>query len=111
MVTDSPAQRRPPPACEDFLAFLDSPGVQKSLVSKADVGLPANPAAAPALTLTAEKQILTLSQHAGYVQNYFDIAYPTNVGQALDNAVADFFAGQGSPQSIVTAIDQAAAQQ
>jgi raffinose/stachyose/melibiose transport system substrate-binding protein len=99
------------PACSEFLTYLDSPAVQKMLVSKADVGLPANPAAASALTLSSEKQILSISQKAAYVQNYFDIAYPTNVGQALDNAVADYFAGQGTPQSIVTAIDQAAAQQ
>ncbi len=101
----------PEPACANFLTYLDSQPVQEKLVSTADVGLPANPAAAPALTLPSEKQILQLSQQAPYVQNYFDIAYPTNVGQALDNAVADFFAGQGSPATIVTAIDQAAAQQ
>jgi raffinose/stachyose/melibiose transport system substrate-binding protein len=95
----------------DFLAYLDSPAVQKELVSTANVGLPANPAAASALTLPAEKQILQLSQSATYIQNYFDIAYPTNVGQALDNAVANFFAGQGTPQTIITAIDQAASQQ
>ena len=99
------------PACEEFLQYLDSPAVQESLVSKANVGLPANPAAASALTLPAEKQILAQSQSAAFVQNYLDIAYPTNVGQALDNAVANFFAGQGTPQTIVTAIDQAASQQ
>ena len=32
-------------------------------------------------------------------------------GQNLDNAVANYFAGQGSPDGIVTAIDQAAGQQ
>jgi len=101
----------PEPACVDFLTYLDSPAVQKTLVATANVGLPANPAAASALSLPAEKTILTFSQHASYVQNYFDIAYPTNVGQALDNAVANYFAGQGTPDSIVTAIDQAAAQQ
>ena len=99
------------PACSEFLTYLDSPSVQEMLVSKADVGLPANPAAASALTLASEKQILSTSQKAAYVQNYFDIAYPTNVGQALDNAVANYFAGQGTPQSIVSAIDAAAAQQ
>jgi raffinose/stachyose/melibiose transport system substrate-binding protein len=45
------------------------------------------------------------------MQTYLDIAYPTNVGQALDNAVADYFAGQGTPESIVSSIDQAAVQQ
>ena len=48
------------PACADFLAYLDSPEVQKKLVSTANVGLPANPAAADALTLPAERQILQL---------------------------------------------------
>jgi raffinose/stachyose/melibiose transport system substrate-binding protein len=57
------------------------------------------------------KQILTASQQAPYIQTYLDIAFPTNVGQALDNAVADFFAGQGTPQTIVQQINQAAAQQ
>ena len=33
------------------------------------------------------------------MQKYLDIAYPTNVGQALDNAVADFFAGQGTARN------------
>jgi raffinose/stachyose/melibiose transport system substrate-binding protein len=99
------------PACADFLAYIDSPSVQKKLVSQADVGLPANLSAQSALNLPAEKQILQTSQHVPYIQNYFDIAYPTNVGQALDTAVANYFANQGTPQSIVTDIDQAAAQQ
>jgi raffinose/stachyose/melibiose transport system substrate-binding protein len=33
---------------------------------------------------------------------------PTNVGQALDSAVADFFAGKGSPQSIIDSVSQTA---
>jgi len=77
----------------------------------ANVGLPANPAAASALTDPTLRQILAYSHASPYIQNYFDIAYPTNVGQALDTAVANYFASQGTPQSIVTEIDQAAAQQ
>jgi raffinose/stachyose/melibiose transport system substrate-binding protein len=49
------------PACVDFLTYLDSPAVQEKLVATANVGLPANPAAAPALTLGAEKTILSTS--------------------------------------------------
>lgn len=41
------------------------------------------------------------------MQTYFDIAFPTSVGQALDAAIATYFAGQGSAQSIVTAVSQA----
>jgi hypothetical protein len=34
-----------------------------------------------------------------------------DVGQALDNAVADYFAGQGTPESIVSTIEQAASRE
>ena len=76
----------------------------------ANVGLPANPAAAPALSLPALKQVLTYNHAAPYVQTYFDIAFPTSVGQALDAAIATYFAGQGTPQSIITTVSQAKTQ-
>lgn len=98
------------PACAQFLQYLGSPPVQAKVVA-ANVGLPANSAAASALTVPAERQILSYSHAAPYVQTYFDIALPTNVGQALDNAIANYFAGQGTPQTIITAVDQAAASQ
>ena len=41
------------------------------------------------------------------MQTYFDIAFPTSVGQALDAAIATYFAGQGTPQSIITTVNQA----
>ena len=74
----------------------------------AGVGLPANPSAAPALTDATLRQILSYSHASPYIQNYFDIAFPTNVGQAVDNAVANFFAGQGSPETIIQTVNQAA---
>jgi raffinose/stachyose/melibiose transport system substrate-binding protein len=98
------------PACASFLSYIDSPAVQRKLVA-AGTGLPANPAASDALNMPQLKQILTASQQAPYIQTYLDIAFPTNVGQALDTAVANFFAGQGTPQTIVQQINQAAAQQ
>ena len=94
-------------ACPEFLKYVDSTPVQEKLVG-AGVGLPANPAAAPALTSATLKQILSYSHASPYIQNYFDIAFPTNVGQAVDNAVADFFAGQGSPATIIQTVNQAA---
>jgi raffinose/stachyose/melibiose transport system substrate-binding protein len=45
------------------------------------------------------------------VQTYFDIAFPTSVGQALDAAIATYFAGQGTSQSVIAAVKQAAASQ
>jgi raffinose/stachyose/melibiose transport system substrate-binding protein len=35
---------------------------------------------------------------------YFDIAFPTNPGQALDNAIADYFAGKGSNETIINSV-------
>jgi raffinose/stachyose/melibiose transport system substrate-binding protein len=96
------------PACANFLKYLDSPAVQAKVVG-ANVGLPANPAAFSALTLPALKTVAQVNHSAGYIQTYFDIAFPTSVGTALDAAIASFFAGQGTPQSIITAINKAAA--
>jgi len=95
------------PACADFLKYLDTPAVQTKVVA-ANVGLPANPAAASALTLPAMQSVQQYNQAAPFIQVYFDIAMPTNVGQTLDTAIANFFAGQATPQSIITTVNQAA---
>jgi raffinose/stachyose/melibiose transport system substrate-binding protein len=94
-------------ACPDFLKYLDSADVQKKLAATGN-GLPVNTAAASAITDPTVRSVLQYSHTTPYIQMYFDIAFPTNVGQALDDAVANFFAGQGSPQSIVQSITQAA---
>jgi raffinose/stachyose/melibiose transport system substrate-binding protein len=96
------------PACADFLKYLDTPAVQAQVVAS-NVGLPANPAAASALTLPAMHSVQQYNQAAPYIQTYFDIALPTSVGQTLDTAIANFFAGQATPQSIITTVNQAAA--
>ena len=80
----------PEPACADFLKYLDSTPVQKQVVG-ANVGLPANPVAASALTLPAMQTVVSANHSAPYIQTYFDIAFPTSVGQALDTAVANYF--------------------
>jgi raffinose/stachyose/melibiose transport system substrate-binding protein len=98
----------PAKTCAEFLKYIDSTPVQTKVVG-ANVGLPANPAASSALG-SAQKQVLTYSHASPYIQTYFDIAFPTNVGQALDAAIANFFAGQGSAQSIITAVSQAKSQ-
>ena len=94
------------PACAEFLKYIDSTPVQTKVVG-ANVGLPANPAAASALSLPALKQVLTYNHAAPYVQTYFDIAFPTNVGQALDAAIATTSPARVHAQSIITAVSQA----
>ena len=93
--------------CADFLKYIDSTAVQQKIAG-AGVGLPVNSAAASALTNDTERTVLQAYHQASYVQTYFDIALPTTAGQALDDAVANYFAGQGTPQSIVNSVAQAA---
>ena len=95
------------PACVQFLEYLDSASVQKQ-VAGTSTGLPANPAAASALTLPALKQVLSYYKATPFLQTYFDVAFPTNVGTALDAAVANYFAGAGTPQAIIQAVAQSA---
>ena len=89
------------PACAEFLQYIDSTPVQEELVQKAGVGLPANSAAESVLTDPALQAAAKAHDTAAYDAEYFDIAFPTNQGQALDNALADFFAGQGSNSTII----------
>ena len=90
----------PAAACVDFLKYITSADVQKKLVA-AGFGLPVNPEATSALTDNTLKTVLQASQDAPYTQTYFDIAFPTTVGQALNDSIANYFAGKGSPESIV----------
>ncbi len=96
-------------ACPDFLKYLVSVPVQKKLMKASFVTLPANPGAAEALSSPVLKQVLAYLKNAPYNQTYFDIALPSAVGNALDAAVADFFAGQGSPQDVADSVAKAAA--
>ncbi|UJW29353.1 ABC transporter substrate-binding protein [Saccharothrix sp. AJ9571] len=95
-------------ACAKFLEYLVSTPVQEKLAA-VGAGLPVNPAAAPALTSESLKTVFDHTQRAPFRQTYFDIALPTAVGQALNDAIANFFAGQGTPETIVEAVNQAAA--
>ncbi|MGH3159925.1 MAG: hypothetical protein ACRDNF_25575, partial [Streptosporangiaceae bacterium] len=92
------------PACADFLQYLDSTAVQEKLVSKANVGLPANHAAEAVLSNPALKAAAHAHDSASYVAEYFDIAFPTNPGLALDASIANFFAGKGSNQDIISSV-------
>ena len=92
------------PACAEFLQYIDSTPVQETLVEKAGVGLPANSAAESVLTNPALQAAAKAHDTAAYDAVYFDIAFPTNQGQALDTALADFFAGKGSNETIINSV-------
>lgn len=92
------------PACAEFLQYIDSPSVQEELVTKAGVGLPANSAAEAVLTNPALQAAAKAHDDAAYQAEYFDIAFPTNPGQALDSAIANFFAGKGNNSTIINSV-------
>jgi raffinose/stachyose/melibiose transport system substrate-binding protein len=82
--------------------------VQKKLAATGS-GLPVHPAAVASLKTETHKQIAEYTAKAPHLQFYLDIAFPTNVGQALNDAIANFFAGQGGPDTIVQSVTKAAA--
>jgi raffinose/stachyose/melibiose transport system substrate-binding protein len=90
--------------CAEFLQFVDSAQEQTQLAG-AGSGLPVNPAADPAITVPGLQTVLAFSKQSSYIQDYFDTSLPTAAGQALDAAVADFFAGKGTPASIVASVN------
>jgi len=53
------------------------------------------------------KQVVDFNSKAAYVQTYFDLALPFGVGQALDDAAANMFAGQGGASAVVDAVNSA----
>ncbi len=95
-------------ACVDFLKYIASVPVQKELVAKTVASLPANSGANSVVKDPTLQKVLQASQSSPFVQTYFDQALPTAVGNALNDAIANFFAGQGSPKDIAGAVAKAA---
>jgi len=52
----------------------------------------------------AEKVAARAAGSAPYTAIYFDTAMPTQPGQNLDNAIANFFAGQGGNSQIISSV-------
>jgi raffinose/stachyose/melibiose transport system substrate-binding protein len=94
-------------ACAGFLQYLASEPVQNRLAA-GNAGLPVISAAGSALTSEALKTAFGHVEKAPYLQMYFDRAFPTKVGAVLNDAVGNYFAGQGTPDSIVQAVNEAA---
>jgi raffinose/stachyose/melibiose transport system substrate-binding protein len=92
-------------ACVDFLKYLSGEVVQKKLVKAGAAVIPVNSAAASAISDPTIKQVFQFSQSTSYVQTYFDIALPTAQGQALDDAAANLFAGQGGADAVAKAVN------
>lgn len=96
-----------PDEAVDFAKYLLSDEVQKGFAEN-DMGLPTNPAAGDSVSDPALASLLEVRDEAPYVQLYFDTAFGASIGGAMNDAIAEMFAGQASPQDIVDATQQAA---
>ena len=87
--------------------YLLSDEVQKGF-AELDMGLPTNPTASQYVADPALAELLKVRDAAGYVQLYFDTAFGTSVGGAMNDSIALMFAGQASAEDIVKATQTAA---
>ncbi|MET0853527.1 MAG: extracellular solute-binding protein [Microterricola sp.] len=99
-----------PPECVELLKYISSVDVQTRF-AETGAGLPVTAGSESGVTDPNMVALLEARNDASYVQLWLDIAYGNNVGGALNDAVANMFAGQGTAEDIVTAMNDAAAQQ
>ncbi|WP_102191558.1 extracellular solute-binding protein [Microbacterium aurantiacum] len=97
-----------PKECVDFLDFIAEKGNQEAY-AKAFQTVPASSEAQAAVTDPVLKNILDAYSAAPYVVVWLDTLYGQSVGNALNVAVVNMFAGQGTAQDIVDAVNSAAA--
>lgn len=99
-----------PDAAVDLVKHLLSDEVQTGFAEN-DMGLPTNPAANEAVSDPALAELLAVRDAAPYIQLYFDTAFGTSVGGAMNDEIALLFAGEATPEDVVEATQQAADQE
>ncbi len=99
--------KAPQPACAQFLAYLDSPSVQ-TRIGSTSLGLPVRKGTENSVKDPNLRTVLKFRSSSPFIQLYLDIAFSQAIGQALDNAIADQFAGKATPQQVVQKIAKAA---
>ena len=99
-----------PAEAVDFVKYLLSDEVQTGFAQN-DMGLPTNPAATSAVKDPALAQLLQVRDSSPFIQLYFDTAFGTSVGNAMNDAIALLFAGKASSQDVVDATQKAADQE
>lgn len=98
----------PAEECAAFLNFYMSQERQEAY-AEAFVTLPASQEAQGVVTDPALLDILEAYNEAAYVQVWLDTAFGQNVGNALNAGVVEMLAGNGTPEGIVSAVNDAAA--
>jgi len=97
-----------PPECVELLKYIASVDVQTKF-AETGAGLPVAAGAETGVSDPNMQALLEGRNNATYVQLWLDTAYGPTVGGAMNDAIANMFAGQASPEDIVNAMNDAAA--
>ncbi|QEE60710.1 extracellular solute-binding protein [Salinibacterium sp. dk2585] len=99
-----------PDEAVELLKYIVSEDVQRRF-AESGAGVPTHPAAADALTDPNLQASAAALSEATYVQLWIDSALGPAFGAPLNQAVVNIFAGSGTPQDVVAALEQTAASQ
>jgi len=99
-----------PDSCVKFLDFMATQDSQEKYATAFQT-IPASSKAQSAVSDPALTNLLAAYNEAPYVMLWLDTMYGQNVGNALNVAVVNLLAGSGTPEDIVKAVNDAAAQQ
>lgn len=97
-----------PPECAELLAYIMSDEVQAKFAASGS-GIPTVSSALDSLEDPNLKLVAEGLAASSYVQLWLDTAYGTTVGNAMNEGIVNLFAGQGTPEDIVTRMQDAAA--
>lgn len=97
-----------PPECADLLAYIMSDEVQAKFAESGS-GIPTVPSAMASLEDPNLKMVADGLAAASFVQLWLDTAFGTTVGNAMNEGIVNLFGGAGTPQDIVTKMEDAAA--
>jgi raffinose/stachyose/melibiose transport system substrate-binding protein len=96
-----------PPEAIDFVKFLVTSDVANKAGASGGI-LPVLKGSETSVTDPNMKSVLDARAEADFVQLYLDQAYAPAVGQAVNDAVQELFAGKASPQDVAGKIADAA---
>jgi raffinose/stachyose/melibiose transport system substrate-binding protein len=98
--------RDAPPEAVDFLQYLTSVDVARRL-GATGARLPVTVGSEDSITDPNLADVIAGRGKAPYVQLYLDQAYPPEVGAAVNDVIQTLFAGTGTPQDVVDAVNAA----
>jgi len=100
--------KKAPKECVEFLKYIVSPDVQKAFAGTGS-GIPTVKGAEAGLADPVLQTIAKATQSAGGTQLWLDTTFGAKAGTAMNDAIVAIFAGQGTPQGVVDALQKATA--